>query len=54
MNATFHEIHNDQAPRLKTPHFVIDPSSNMRKNLSPLLLVIWYLWVRADLENPLS
>ena len=24
MNATFHEIHNDQAPRLKTPHFVVD------------------------------
>ena len=24
MSATFHEIHNDQAPKLKTPHFVVD------------------------------
>ena len=24
MSATFHEIHNNQAPKLKTPHFVVD------------------------------
>ena len=24
MSATFHEIHNDKAPKLKTPHFVVD------------------------------
>ena len=24
MSATFHEIQNDQAPKLKTPHFVVD------------------------------
>ena len=24
MNATFHEIQNNQAPKLKTPHFVVD------------------------------
>ena len=24
MNATFHEIQNDQASRLKTPHFIVD------------------------------
>ena len=24
MSATFHEIHNDQAPKLKTPHFVVN------------------------------
>ena len=24
MNATFHEIPNNQAPKLKTPHFIVD------------------------------
>ena len=24
MNATFYEIRNDQSPKLKTPHFVVD------------------------------
>jgi len=54
MNATFHEIHNDQAPRLKTPHFVVDHEFKHVEKPFPLFLVIWYLWVRADLENPLS
>ena len=28
MSATFHEIQNEQAPKLKTPHFIVDHEFN--------------------------
>ena len=35
MNATFHEIPNDQAPKLKTPHFIVNHKFKHVENSFP-------------------
>ena len=54
MSATFHEIQNTQAPKLKTPHFIVDHEFKHVEKPFPSIASYMVLWENLDLENHLS
>ena len=53
MHTTFHKIENNNAPKLKNPHFIVDYEfKHVEKTFpSQVLHRIWFLLEKAGVEN---
>ena len=52
MDTNFHEVINENAPRLKNPHFVVDYEvKDVEKPFPIVASCTWCFVVKVDLEN---